>query len=155
MSLGYEPPQALSPLPPPAPSPPAWQARALGTARLQLVEFSAFVEPPDAVDSVSETLGTDPGGGRGQEAVGAHVERSHSQARIPGQKQLSVSWRARPAGVFDSLGLMWTLSICVSLGSLDEGAAPHAESLEQRGIGKVTGHALGSSKERARRPCLG
>ncbi|XP_006749346.2 transcriptional enhancer factor TEF-4-like isoform X1 [Leptonychotes weddellii] len=50
---GYEPPQALSPpaLPPPAPSPPAWQARALGTARLQLVEFSAFVEPPDAVDS--------------------------------------------------------------------------------------------------------
>ncbi|GAB5581784.1 transcriptional enhancer factor TEF-4 isoform X1 [Prionailurus iriomotensis] len=52
---GYEPPQALSPpaLPPPAPSPPAWQARALGTARLQLVEFSAFVEPPDAVDSVA------------------------------------------------------------------------------------------------------
>lgn len=56
-SLGYEPPQALSPLPPPAPSPPAWQARALGTARLQLVEFSAFVEPPDAVDSVSDNLG--------------------------------------------------------------------------------------------------
>lgn len=56
--LGYEPPQALSPpaLPPPAPSPPAWQARALGTARLQLVEFSAFVEPPDAVDSVSAIL---------------------------------------------------------------------------------------------------
>lgn len=58
LSLGYEPPQALSPpaLPPPAPSPPAWQARALGTARLQLVEFSAFVEPPDAVDSVSAIL---------------------------------------------------------------------------------------------------
>uniref|UniRef100_A0A8C5K5F9 TEA domain-containing protein n=1 Tax=Jaculus jaculus TaxID=51337 RepID=A0A8C5K5F9_JACJA len=50
-NVPYEPPQALSPLPPPAPSPPAWQARALGTARLQLVEFSAFVEPPDAVDS--------------------------------------------------------------------------------------------------------
>ncbi|KFO23281.1 Transcriptional enhancer factor TEF-4 [Fukomys damarensis] len=31
--------------------PPAWQIRALGTARLQLVVFSAFVEPPDAVDS--------------------------------------------------------------------------------------------------------
>lgn len=59
LSLGYEPPQALSPsaLPPPAPSPPAWQARALGTARLQLVEFSAFVEPPDAADSVSVILG--------------------------------------------------------------------------------------------------
>ena len=57
--LGYEPPQALSPpaLPPPAPSPPAWQARALGTARLQLVEFSAFVEPPDAADSVSAIFG--------------------------------------------------------------------------------------------------
>ncbi|XP_035924171.1 transcriptional enhancer factor TEF-4 isoform X4 [Halichoerus grypus] len=55
---GYEPPQALSPpaLPPPAPSPPAWQARALGTARLQLVEFSAFVEPPDAVDSFQRHL---------------------------------------------------------------------------------------------------
>ncbi|KAK2088904.1 Transcriptional enhancer factor TEF-4 [Saguinus oedipus] len=53
---GYEPPQALSPLPPPAPSPPAWQARALGTARLQLVEFSAFVEPPDAVDSYQRHL---------------------------------------------------------------------------------------------------
>uniref|UniRef100_A0A2K6LY10 Transcriptional enhancer factor TEF-4 n=1 Tax=Rhinopithecus bieti TaxID=61621 RepID=A0A2K6LY10_RHIBE len=52
----YEPPQALSPLPPPAPSPPAWQARALGTARLQLVEFSAFVEPPDAVDSYQRHL---------------------------------------------------------------------------------------------------
>lgn len=60
LSLGYEPPQALSPpaVPPPAPSPPAWQARALGTARLQLVEFSAFVEPPDAVDSVSAILGS-------------------------------------------------------------------------------------------------
>ncbi|XP_011801913.1 PREDICTED: transcriptional enhancer factor TEF-4 [Colobus angolensis palliatus] len=56
LSLGYEPPQALSPLPPPAPSPPAWQARALGTARLQLVEFSAFVEPPDAVDSYQRHL---------------------------------------------------------------------------------------------------
>ncbi|XP_032120489.1 transcriptional enhancer factor TEF-4 isoform X7 [Sapajus apella] len=53
---GYEPPQALSPLPPPAPSPPAWQARALGTARLQLVEFSAFVEPLDAVDSYQRHL---------------------------------------------------------------------------------------------------
>ncbi|XP_057390540.1 transcriptional enhancer factor TEF-4 isoform X3 [Balaenoptera ricei] len=55
---GYEPPQALSPpaLPPPAPSPPAWQARALGTARLQLVEFSAFVEPPDAADSYQRHL---------------------------------------------------------------------------------------------------
>ncbi|XP_052511310.1 transcriptional enhancer factor TEF-4 isoform X3 [Budorcas taxicolor] len=55
---GYEPPQALSPpaLPPPAPSPPAWQARALGTARLQLVEFSAFVEPPDATDSYQRHL---------------------------------------------------------------------------------------------------
>ncbi|XP_063471798.1 transcriptional enhancer factor TEF-4 isoform X8 [Symphalangus syndactylus] len=53
---GYEPPQALSPVPPPAPSPPAWQARALGTARLQLVEFSAFVEPPDAVDSYQRHL---------------------------------------------------------------------------------------------------
>ncbi|XP_021101715.1 transcriptional enhancer factor TEF-4 isoform X3 [Heterocephalus glaber] len=53
---GYEPPQALSPLPPPAPSPPAWQSRALGTARLQLVEFSAFVEPPDAVDSYQRHL---------------------------------------------------------------------------------------------------
>ncbi|XP_055469526.1 transcriptional enhancer factor TEF-4 isoform X3 [Psammomys obesus] len=49
---GYEPPPALSP----APSPPAWQARALGTARLQLVEFSAFVEPPDAVDSFQRHL---------------------------------------------------------------------------------------------------
>ncbi|KAL1768970.1 transcriptional enhancer factor TEF-4 isoform X3 [Sigmodon hispidus] len=47
---------ALSPLPPPAPSPPAWQARALGTARLQLVEFSAFVEPPNAVDSFQRHL---------------------------------------------------------------------------------------------------
>ncbi|XP_008573645.1 PREDICTED: transcriptional enhancer factor TEF-4 isoform X2 [Galeopterus variegatus] len=54
---GYEPPQALSPLPPPAPSPPAWQARALGTARLQLVEFSAFVELPDAVDSADLNWG--------------------------------------------------------------------------------------------------
>ncbi|KAL2762962.1 transcriptional enhancer factor TEF-4 isoform 1 [Daubentonia madagascariensis] len=54
---GYEPPQAVSPLPPPAPSPPAWQARALGTARLQLVEFSAFVEPPDAVDSADLNWG--------------------------------------------------------------------------------------------------
>ncbi|KAJ8778618.1 hypothetical protein J1605_013295 [Eschrichtius robustus] len=55
---GYESPQALSPpaLPPPAPSPPAWQARALGTARLQLVEFSAFVEPPDAADSYQRHL---------------------------------------------------------------------------------------------------
>ncbi|XP_060030504.1 transcriptional enhancer factor TEF-4 isoform X3 [Erinaceus europaeus] len=55
---GYEPPQTLSPpaLPPPAPSPPAWQARALGTARLQLVEFSAFVEPRDAVDSYQRHL---------------------------------------------------------------------------------------------------
>ncbi|XP_067568001.1 transcriptional enhancer factor TEF-4-like isoform X3 [Pseudorca crassidens] len=55
---GYEPPQALSPpaLPPPAPSPPAWQARALDTARLQLVEFSAFVEPPDAADSYQRHL---------------------------------------------------------------------------------------------------
>lgn len=55
---GYEPPQTLSPpaLPPPAPSPPAWQARALGTARLQLVEFSAFVEPPDAADSYQRHL---------------------------------------------------------------------------------------------------
>eukprot|EP00069_Balaena_mysticetus_P009707 bmy_06388T0 len=54
----YEPPQALSSpaLPPPAPSPPAWQARALGTARLQLVEFSAFVEPPDAADSYQRHL---------------------------------------------------------------------------------------------------
>uniref|UniRef100_A0A2K5KF50 TEA domain-containing protein n=1 Tax=Colobus angolensis palliatus TaxID=336983 RepID=A0A2K5KF50_COLAP len=55
-NVAYEPPQALSPLPPPAPSPPAWQARALGTARLQLVEFSAFVEPPDAVDSYQRHL---------------------------------------------------------------------------------------------------
>eukprot|EP00069_Balaena_mysticetus_P021153 bmy_13529T0 len=56
--LGYEPPQALSSpaLPLPAPSPPAWQARALGTARLQLVEFSAFVEPPDAADSYQRHL---------------------------------------------------------------------------------------------------
>ncbi|KAH0508736.1 Transcriptional enhancer factor TEF-4 [Microtus ochrogaster] len=53
---GYEPPPALSPLPPPAPSLPAWQARALGTARLQLVEFSAFVEPPGAVDSFQRHL---------------------------------------------------------------------------------------------------
>ncbi|XP_059777902.1 LOW QUALITY PROTEIN: transcriptional enhancer factor TEF-4-like [Balaenoptera ricei] len=55
---GYEPPQALSPpaLSPPAPSPPAWQARALGTARLQLVEFSAFVEPPDSADSYQRHL---------------------------------------------------------------------------------------------------
>ncbi|XP_012668036.1 transcriptional enhancer factor TEF-4 isoform X1 [Otolemur garnettii] len=53
---GYEASQSLSPLPPPAPSPPAWQARALGTARLQLVEFSAFVEPPDAVDSYQRHL---------------------------------------------------------------------------------------------------
>lgn len=70
LSLGYEPPQALSPpaLPPPAPSPPAWQARALGTARLQLVEFSAFVEPPDAVDSVSAILG---GGGGEWEGSGS------------------------------------------------------------------------------------
>ncbi|EGW03999.1 Transcriptional enhancer factor TEF-4 [Cricetulus griseus] len=34
----------------------SWQARALGTARLQLVEFSAFVEPPDAVDSFQRHL---------------------------------------------------------------------------------------------------
>nr|8E1O_A Chain A, Transcriptional enhancer factor TEF-4 [Homo sapiens]8E1O_B Chain B, Transcriptional enhancer factor TEF-4 [Homo sapiens] len=34
----------------------AWQARGLGTARLQLVEFSAFVEPPDAVDSYQRHL---------------------------------------------------------------------------------------------------
>ncbi|KAL1789696.1 transcriptional enhancer factor TEF-4 [Sigmodon hispidus] len=47
---------ALSPLPAPAPSPPAWQAQALGTARLQLVEFSAFVEPPDAADSFQRHL---------------------------------------------------------------------------------------------------
>ncbi|KAJ8790745.1 hypothetical protein J1605_021173 [Eschrichtius robustus] len=56
--LGYEPPQALSPpaLSSPAPSPPAWQAQALGTARLQLVEFSAFVEPPDSADSYQRHL---------------------------------------------------------------------------------------------------
>ncbi|XDA73967.1 hypothetical protein R6Z07F_004186 [Ovis aries] len=55
---GYEPPKALLPptLPPPAPSPPAWQARALGTAWLPLVEFSAFVEPPDATDSYQRHL---------------------------------------------------------------------------------------------------
>uniref|UniRef100_A0A2K5CIV7 Transcriptional enhancer factor TEF-4 n=1 Tax=Aotus nancymaae TaxID=37293 RepID=A0A2K5CIV7_AOTNA len=38
------------------PAPTSWQARALGTARLQLVEFSAFVEPPDAVDSYQRHL---------------------------------------------------------------------------------------------------
>nr|XP_021522369.1 transcriptional enhancer factor TEF-4-like [Aotus nancymaae] len=53
---GYEPPQTLSPAPT-CPITPAWQARALGTAQLQLlVEFSAFVEPPDAVDSYQRHL---------------------------------------------------------------------------------------------------
>ena len=55
---GYEPPKALllPALPPPAPSPPAWQAWALGTARLPLVKFSAFVEPLDATDSYQRHL---------------------------------------------------------------------------------------------------
>uniref|UniRef100_A0A8C8YXE6 TEA domain-containing protein n=1 Tax=Prolemur simus TaxID=1328070 RepID=A0A8C8YXE6_PROSS len=40
---GYEPPKLSHP--------------SLGTARLQLVEFSAFVEPPDAVDSYQSSSG--------------------------------------------------------------------------------------------------
>uniref|UniRef100_A0A2K5CLE4 Transcriptional enhancer factor TEF-4 n=1 Tax=Aotus nancymaae TaxID=37293 RepID=A0A2K5CLE4_AOTNA len=52
---GYEPPQTLSPAPT-CPITPAWQARALGTAQLQLVEFSALVEPPDAAYSYQRHL---------------------------------------------------------------------------------------------------
>lgn len=44
---GYEPTTA------PAPTAPAWQGRSIGTSKLRLVEFSAFLEQQRDPDSVS------------------------------------------------------------------------------------------------------
>lgn len=44
---GFEPASA------PAPSVPAWQGRSIGTTKLRLVEFSAFLEQQRDPDSVS------------------------------------------------------------------------------------------------------
>lgn len=46
---GFEPASA------PAPSVPAWQGRSIGTTKLRLVEFSAFLEQQRDPDSVSTT----------------------------------------------------------------------------------------------------
>jgi len=45
--VGYEPATA------PAPTVPAWQGRSIGTSKLRLVEFSAFLEHQRDPDSVS------------------------------------------------------------------------------------------------------
>lgn len=45
--LGFEPTSA------PAPSVPAWQGRSIGTTKLRLVEFSAFLEQQRDPESVS------------------------------------------------------------------------------------------------------
>lgn len=47
---GYEPTAA------PAPTAPAWQGRSIGTSKLRLVEFSAFLEQQRDPDSVSSHL---------------------------------------------------------------------------------------------------
>lgn len=47
VAAGYEPPTA------PAPTAPAWQGRSIGTSKLRLVEFSAFLEQQRDPDSVS------------------------------------------------------------------------------------------------------
>lgn len=47
---GYEPTAA------PAPTAPAWQGRSIGTSKLRLVEFSAFLEQQRDQDSVSGAL---------------------------------------------------------------------------------------------------
>lgn len=41
---------------PPASSVPAWQGRSIGTAKLRLVEFSAFLEQQRDPDAVSKTM---------------------------------------------------------------------------------------------------
>lgn len=48
---GFEPASA------PAPSVPAWQGRSIGTTKLRLVEFSAFLEQQRDPDSVSVPRG--------------------------------------------------------------------------------------------------
>lgn len=48
---GFEPASA------PAPSVPAWQGRSIGTTKLRLVEFSAFLEQQRDPDSVSVLRG--------------------------------------------------------------------------------------------------
>lgn len=48
--LGFEPTSA------PAPSVPAWQGRSIGTTKLRLVEFSAFLEQQRDPESVSVAL---------------------------------------------------------------------------------------------------
>lgn len=47
VTAGYEPAAA------PAPTAPAWQGRSIGTSKLRLVEFSAFLEQQRDPDSVS------------------------------------------------------------------------------------------------------
>ena len=49
---GYE---ATANLAPPVSSGPAWQGRSIGTSKLRLVEFSAFLEQPRDADTVSGT----------------------------------------------------------------------------------------------------
>lgn len=49
-TAGYEPPAA------PAPTAPAWQGRSIGTSKLRLVEFSAFLEQQRDPDSVSRGI---------------------------------------------------------------------------------------------------
>lgn len=50
MFSGFEPASA------PAPSVPAWQGRSIGTTKLRLVEFSAFLEQQRDPESVSVVL---------------------------------------------------------------------------------------------------
>lgn len=50
LCLGFEPTSA------PAPSVPAWQGRSIGTTKLRLVEFSAFLEQQRDPESVSVAL---------------------------------------------------------------------------------------------------
>lgn len=50
VTAGYEPTAA------PAPTAPAWQGRSIGTSKLRLVEFSAFLEQQRDPDSVSGVL---------------------------------------------------------------------------------------------------
>lgn len=49
-NAGYEPTAA------PAPTAPAWQGRSIGTSKLRLVEFSAFLEQQRDSDSVSVNI---------------------------------------------------------------------------------------------------
>lgn len=50
VTTGYEPTAT------PAPTAPAWQGRSIGTSKLRLVEFSAFLEQQRDPDSVSVIL---------------------------------------------------------------------------------------------------